>query len=123
MPRDVLQMFISITSDKFEPWIAIRYLGGILESPSFWEQEPHSNHRAVTKKLFKRVRQVVEDLDVERWAITDVALRVIRGDVQGIDILVSALLNGVAIWHMQEHTRPLGPLLSDFARLMALVRQ
>ena len=116
--------FISRTiSDKFEPWIAIRYLGGILESPSFWEQDPHSNHQTVTKKLFERVRQLVEDLDIERWAITDVALRVIRGDVQGIDILVSALLNGVGIWYQQEHLRPLDPLLSDFARLVALVRQ
>jgi hypothetical protein len=116
-------LILHVSSDTFEPWIAVRYLGGILESRSFWTQHPHYNHQIVTKKIFKRVKQLVEDLDVESWAITHLVLRGIRGDVQGIDILTSALLNGVRIWYQQKESRPLGPLLGDFARLMALLRQ
>jgi hypothetical protein len=110
-----------MNSDEFEPWIAIRYLGGILASRSFWIQQPHSNHKIVTKKLFQRVTQLVEDMDMERWAETD--MREIRGDIEGIDILTSALLNGVKIWSRQKESRPLGSSLNSFQRLMVLIRQ
>jgi hypothetical protein len=112
-----------VNSDEYEPWIAIRYLGRILESPSFWIQQPHSNHQIVSKKLFRRVRQLVEDLDVECWALTHVALRKIRGDIQGVDGLTAALLDGVRIWDRQEQSPPFDPFLNDFTRLMELVQQ
>jgi hypothetical protein len=105
-------------SEKYEPWIAIRYLGAVLESSSFWVQQSHHIHQSVTKKLFERVRQLVEDLDVKGWATTDVALRRIRGDVQGVDIITFALLNGLKIWDQQAQSRPLGLFLNDFALLM-----
>jgi hypothetical protein len=111
-----------MSSDEFEPWIAIRYLGTILESSYFWVQEPHSNHQAVCQRLFQRARKLVEDLDVEHSVITQEEF---RGDVQGIDILTSALLKGARIWRCQEpiRIRPLGLLSSNFARLIALVQQ
>jgi hypothetical protein len=112
-------------SDKFEPWVAIRYLGNILDSPSFWQQDPHSNHEVVTVKLFRRVRQLVEDMDMEEWARTDTTLRlrVFHGDVKGIDDLVAALLNGVSIWSRQDVNHRVDPVRSNFARLMELVCQ
>jgi hypothetical protein len=113
----------TLDSDKFEPWIAIRYLGGILDSPSFWIQRCHPTYHNVTKKLFERGRQLVEDVDVECWVTTNVALGEIHRDVQGIDLFTSALLNGVRIWYQQEQIRPLGPSLSNFARMMALIRR
>jgi hypothetical protein len=112
-----------IKSDDFEPWIAIRYLGRILESHSFWYQKPHSNHQTATKKLFKRVTQLVEDVDIESWAKTDILLRNIRGDVEGIDMVTCALLKGVEIWCRQKESRPSGPSLSNFHQLMVHVRQ
>jgi hypothetical protein len=72
-----------ISSDDFEPWIAIRYLGRILVSRSFWNQEPHSTHQTTTKKLFKWVTQLVDDVDIECWAKTDILLRDIREDIDG----------------------------------------
>jgi hypothetical protein len=112
-----------MNSDEFEPWIAIRYLSGILASRSFWIQQPHSNHKIVTKKLFQRGKQLIEDMDIECWAKTDILLRKICGDVEGIDILTCALLKGVEIWYRQEEPRPLGPSLKNFQQLMGLVRQ
>jgi hypothetical protein len=85
-----------MNSDEFEPWIAIRYLGGILASRSFWIQQPHSNHEIVTEKLFQRGKQLVEDMDIERWAKTDILLRKICGDVEGIDILTCTSRNLVS---------------------------
>jgi hypothetical protein len=68
--------------------------------------------------------QLVEDMDMERWATTDIFLRKIRGDIEGIDMLTCALLNGVEIWNRQElESRLSGPSLNNFHQLMALVRQ
>jgi hypothetical protein len=111
------------SSDEFKPWIAIRYLGRIIASRSFWIQQPHPNHQKVTKKLLERVVQLVEDLGVERWARTDIALGKIRGDPEGIDIFTCALLKGVEIWYRQKESRLLGSSLNNFQRLMMLVRQ
>ena len=112
-------------SDKFEPWVAIRYLGGILETPSFWHQECHYNHKAVTEMLFGRVRQLVEDMDMEGWAKMDntLRLRVFLGDVQGIDELVAVLLNGVGVWCQNDENHRLDPVRNNFTRLMELVCQ
>jgi hypothetical protein len=72
-------------------------------------------------KLFKRVTQLVEDMDMEGWVIS---LRKIRGDIEGIDILVIALLKGVETWYQQKlGFRLSGPSLDNFHQLMALVRQ
>jgi hypothetical protein len=67
--------------------------------------------------------QLVEDMDMECWATTDIFLRKILGDIEGIDILVCALLNGVGIWYRQNESRPSGPSLNNFQRLMVLIRQ
>jgi hypothetical protein len=86
-----------ICSEKFEPRIAARYLGGILEFPSFWDQEFHTNHKTVTRKLFERVGQLIEDLDVSSIPPTKAAATNVPVDLdrQGIDLLASALLGGV----------------------------
>jgi hypothetical protein len=102
-----------MNSDKFEPWIAIRYLGRILASRSFWVQQPHSNHQVVTAKLFQRVTQLVEDIH----------LRGSHGDVEGIDALTCAVMKGVEIWYRQTESRPSGPSLNSLQRLMVLIRQ
>jgi hypothetical protein len=62
---------------------------------------------------------------VERTVTTNILEQEFRGDVLGIDIFTSALLNGARIWHRQEpiRIRPLGPLSDNFAQLMTLVQQ
>jgi H2-forming N5,N10-methylenetetrahydromethanopterin dehydrogenase-like enzyme len=112
-----------MNSDEFEPWIAIRYLGTILASSSFWAQQPHANHQFATNKLFQRVVRLVNDMDMECFATTDVRLRKINGDIEGIDLLTSALLHGVEDWYRRKESRPSGPALNNFQQLMVLVRQ
>jgi hypothetical protein len=106
-----------------ESWIAIRYLGRILECPTFWTQPSHDNHRGVTKKLVRRVTQLVEDLDLEYPTATSNDLPMApRADMQGIDTIASALLEGAKICD-RGALLPSGPLLDDFKQLIGILRQ
>ena len=109
------------SGDKFEPRLAIRYLGRILEIPFFWVQPSHGNYHIVLKRLFQRVRQLVEDLDVERTLTIDDGLRQVRMDVHGVDIIASALLNGAKIWDQQARLDLFGLVISDFKRLLEIL--
>jgi hypothetical protein len=106
-----------------ESWIAIRYLGRILECPTFWTDPSHNNHRFVTEKVVKRVTQLVEDLDVEHPSVTnDISSMTLRADIQGVDSIASALLEGAKNWDGKVQFRP-GGLGSQLERLVGLLRQ
>jgi hypothetical protein len=109
-------------SDRFESWIAIRYLGGILESYSFWVQEAHYNYLVVTKKLIERIIRLIEDLDVELGTISKEGPCM---DIPGIDATASALLNGLRIWDCDMPVRltTSDSIRTDFKRLVELVCQ
>ena len=107
-----------MSSEKFESRLAIRYLGGVLELPTFWVQQPDRNTQTVAKKLFDRVRQLVEDADVERPSVTNDNLQEIRADVEGTDILASALLNGSEDWHRKQFSSLLTECFERFVELL-----
>jgi len=90
-----------------------------LELPSFWLQQPCCNHQAVTRKLVERVHRLTEDLDVERGTAPKTSCT----DVQGIDNIASAVLNGLRIWDCQMPFRFSGPLRNEFRRLVELLSQ
>jgi hypothetical protein len=105
----------------FESWIAIRYLGRILECSSFWTHPslPNDNHRFVTEKVLKRVTQLVEDLDLEHPSVmaSDVSSMILRVD---IDAIASALLEGAKKWDGTVQFQPdgLGLLLERLVGLL-----
>jgi hypothetical protein len=106
-----------------ESWIAIRYLGRILECPTFWTQPSHENHQGVIKKLVRRVTQLVEDVDLEYPTITigyDLPMAP-RADMQGIDTISCALLVGAKICDWEAIFLS-GPLLDDFKQLVGIFR-
>ena len=111
-----------VCRDKFETRLAIRYLGRILEIPRFWEQLPHRNYLTVLNKLFRRVRQLVEDLDVERTITINDGLKEVRTDAQGTDIIASALLNGAKIWDQQGRLDSFDSVMTDFIFLVEILR-
>ena len=117
--------YVSLThlhSEMFEPRIAIRYLGRILECPAFWTQISHSNHWFVTKKVVQWVKQLVEDLDLEHATVINVLLVVSKTDLEGTDIIMSAVLEGAGILDGEAQLQS-GPLLDDFERLFWLLHQ
>ncbi|KAJ6542487.1 hypothetical protein DFH09DRAFT_1089042 [Mycena vulgaris] len=80
----------------FSQSIAVRYLGGILELPSFWVQTG-ALHRTVVHKLLARALLSLRDLGVESAGPADSAAGVLS-DIEGTDILCEALLAGIQMW-------------------------
>ncbi|KAF7333007.1 High osmolarity signaling protein SHO1 [Mycena venus] len=78
---------------NFSPFIAIRYLGGILELPSFWLQRG-TIYEATINKIAAKTVLFLKDIGVDSseeeamWPM----------DVEGIDTLCTALLKGVKGW-------------------------
>jgi hypothetical protein len=74
--------------------IAIRYIGGILELPTFWNDSNYHLQRNVVKKLCGRTIQLIEDIDVDSLDVqyTDKQMS------SAIDSLADAILVGVQYW-------------------------
>jgi hypothetical protein len=120
-------LIVQLNSDSCVQWIAVRYLGRILEPCSFWVQKPHENHLTVIKKLLERVNQLVEDLGVDYPIQTDdLPITSCHTDVQSIDIIASAVANGVRLLDQdgkgKAHLVP-RPLLELVSRFIGLLRQ
>lgn len=80
----------------FSTFIAIRYLGGILELPSFWIQTG-SIYEAVIKKLLSTLTVLLKDLGVDCMNVFD-SVDTMRSDPEGLDILFEAILAGLQSW-------------------------
>ncbi|KAJ7284481.1 hypothetical protein C8J57DRAFT_1669582 [Mycena rebaudengoi] len=83
---------------KFSKHMAVRYLGGILELPSFWIQEG-TIHEAVVKKIYCRTTGILQDLGIDSAEGEDGG---VLADHDGIDILCEALLTGTRVWMMDK---------------------
>ncbi|KAJ7104865.1 hypothetical protein C8R44DRAFT_886895 [Mycena epipterygia] len=83
-------------NSTFSRFIAIRYLGGILDLPSFWLQSG-TMFRAVAQKLLVRATLLLRDLGVDSGR-PDESPPGIPSDVEGIDILCEVLLAQIQTW-------------------------
>ncbi|KAJ7273163.1 caspase domain-containing protein [Mycena rebaudengoi] len=83
---------------KFSKHIAVRYLGGILELPSFWIQEG-AIHEAVVKKIYRRTTGILQDLGIDSAEGEDSG---VLADHDGIDTLCAALLTGTRVWMLDK---------------------
>jgi hypothetical protein len=76
--------------------IAMRYLGGILELPTFWREDNRARHQEPAKRLFKKIGSFLEDAGFgSREPLGNLL------DPRGIDSLIHAALKGVHIWRTQ----------------------
>ncbi|KAJ7118138.1 hypothetical protein C8R44DRAFT_923364 [Mycena epipterygia] len=80
----------------FSRFIAIRYLGGILDLPSFWLQSGIM-HRAVVQKILVRTSLLLKDLGVDSRH-SDEATPGVLSDTEGVDILCEILLARIQTW-------------------------
>jgi hypothetical protein len=87
----------------FSSHIAVRYLGGILECPSFWVQ-CGAIFEAIVKKLMIRAAAVLKDLGVD--CTNDIDSLESTADVEGIDILCESILAGVQDLKTQDCSGP-----------------
>ncbi|KAJ7104898.1 hypothetical protein C8R44DRAFT_746155 [Mycena epipterygia] len=80
----------------FSRFIAIRYLAGILDLPSFWLQSGMI-HRAVVQKLLARATLLLKDLGVDSEPSDESSPGVVS-DIEGVDILCEVLLARIQTW-------------------------
>lgn len=97
-------MFTYRSETGFSKLIAVRYLGGILELPTFWAENNYKYHGAIIKKLCKRVCHLIQDVDID---LPDDINKHITSDTEGIDILGDAILVGTYGWIWQSFTEDL----------------
>ena len=111
--------------EKYEQLLAIRYLGGILELPSFRDWNTHqldANHGATLHKLFELVGQLIQDIEVESPP-TDDALKDVRADLEGVDILAAALVTAAEHWKQHPNSGFTEMLCKNFGQLVELLLQ
>ncbi|KAJ7828716.1 hypothetical protein B0H13DRAFT_296706 [Mycena leptocephala] len=100
--------------------LAQRYLAGVLELPSFW-QESRAIHITVVRKILDRVTRVLNDLSLD--SDSDEGRDGILFDHEGIDSLASAILVGVLNWQSANpEPRYWHRSLTEIVRLLRLPR-
>jgi hypothetical protein len=94
----VIQMLIQFMAwsgeSRFWKLVAVRYIGGILELPTFWMDENYELQRLVVEKLCE---ETIFLIDVGALEIGNVG-QLPSSDPEGIDILAEAILVGCKSW-------------------------
>ncbi|KAJ7190179.1 hypothetical protein GGX14DRAFT_606401 [Mycena pura] len=81
---------------KYTSPIAVRYLGGILQLPSFWDQSG-AIFESVIQKLCARAVLLLEDLAIDSPEPQEFTMDM-PSDTEGVDILCESLLHGIQPW-------------------------
>jgi hypothetical protein len=85
--------------------IAVRYLAGVLQLPTFWD-ERNTYHQHTTQKLFQRMGRALEDIGIGCNEHLDLRTEKIT-DLEGIDALTCAALEGAGMMGFtQQVARP-----------------
>ncbi|KAF7300938.1 hypothetical protein MIND_00656700 [Mycena indigotica] len=80
------------TPTESNAFLPLRYIGGILELPSFWLQSGQL-FDTVLRKIAHAMSQILRDLDVEQ--ASDNTTELVFADLDGLDIVLSAFLSGI----------------------------
>ncbi|KAJ7254268.1 hypothetical protein C8J57DRAFT_1236980 [Mycena rebaudengoi] len=111
----VSKLLVASESDGLSPFsrhISIRYLGGILELPSFWQQSGLV-YEAVLGKVIAQISDLLKDLGIDSLSDNfDIDTR--STDTEGIDILCAAVLTGVQISVVAKSPRDIVAWFSGF---------
>lgn len=78
--------------------LAIRYLGGILEVPTFWDDENHQLQCVAVKRLCSRLVELIEDTGIGFGEVEKVPDQLVWLDLPGIDIISDSILAGIEGW-------------------------
>lgn len=78
--------------------MAIRYLGGILEAPTFWDDDHPQVQCVAVKKLCSKLVELIEDTGIGSREVEEVPGQLARLDLPGIDLLSDSILVGIQGW-------------------------
>ncbi|KAJ7926166.1 hypothetical protein B0H13DRAFT_2265946 [Mycena leptocephala] len=90
---ELLPLILSSGASPFSSLISVRYLGGILELPSFWSQTG-TMFESVVQKILLRTTVILRDLGVDSRE----EIETLSFDTEAIDILCAAVLAGIEGW-------------------------
>ncbi|KAJ7926155.1 caspase domain-containing protein [Mycena leptocephala] len=107
-------------ASPFSSLISVRYLGGILELPSFWSQAG-TMLESVVQKILLRTTVILRDLGVDSRE----EIETLSSDTEGIDILCAAVLAGVEGWLVGRQADELRAeyWYQEFRQVITLLRQ
>ena len=86
------------------------------------DAQPNPSHDTTLCKLFELVRQLVQDIEVE-LPPTDDALKDVRADLKGVDILAAGLVTAVHHWKQYPNNDFSETLQKNFRELVELLLQ
>jgi hypothetical protein len=77
--------------------VAIRYLGGILEFPTFWMPENYERHQYTAMTLLQKLSRCAREIGIDS-GFEKTPEEALFSDREGIDLLTNATLVGIQIW-------------------------
>ena len=100
-----------------------RYLSGILEMPTFWDDSRYKDQCVTVKKLCMRVVELIEDTGLTSDNIENETGQLASMDLDGIDLLADSILAGVETWMKKKEADELraGCWVETFSTLVILL--
>ena len=100
-----------------------RYLSGILEMPTFWEDSRYKDQCVTVKKLCMRVVELIEDTGLTSDDLENEPGQLASMDLDGIDLLADSILAGVETWMKKKEADELraGCWVEIFSTLVILL--
>ena len=86
------------SSDCTVKQLATRYLSGILEMPTFWEDAQYKDQCFAVKMLCTRAVELIEDTGLASDNLENEPGQLASMDLGGIDLLANSILAGVETW-------------------------
>ena len=103
--------------------LAARYLSGILEMPTFWEDSQYKDQRFSVKILCTRTVELIEDTGLASDTLENEPGQLASMDLGGIDLLADSILAGVETWMKKKEADELraGCWVEKFSTLIILL--
>lgn len=94
------RLLTKISSEKLEAFdrVAIRYLAGILEFPTFWVSDNYERHQYTAKTLLQKLSRCAQEVGIGSGNARIIEEEEFFSDRDGIDLLSDATLLGIQIW-------------------------
>ncbi|KAJ7708328.1 hypothetical protein B0H17DRAFT_1032215 [Mycena rosella] len=100
----LLVAYDSVANSHSSSALAIRYLGGILELPSFWSDTGDATDRII-EKICSKVLVILQDLGLDSPREDEAQVNPSIFDYSGVDLLADTLVEGIQRWGGHRRTQ------------------
>ncbi|KAJ6540622.1 hypothetical protein B0H19DRAFT_1078027 [Mycena capillaripes] len=112
-----------MSCSEYSSALCIRYLGGILDLPGFW-QDSGKIHFYVANKICSKLVQVLKDIRVDILTLGPGSEPKPPFDYEGVDSLATSALTGISNWfgELDRGDLPAQPYYATFCQVVQLLR-